>query len=227
MAGGHDEPDRCTPPMTQPPHLAIFAKPPRLGRVKRRLAAGIGWIEATRFYRIGLAALLRRLGRDRRWRTGVWLDALGPTSQPARLRISGAKIAIHDQGRGDLGARMAKAFRDLPPGPVVLIGSDIPDVEPHHIEKAFRALKRCDAVLGPATDGGYWLIGLKGRARRTGAFQGIRWSSGFTFADQMRKLENFRVGLLDVLADVDTPDDYKRWRRGRAKACGRLNRRRL
>lgn len=201
--------------MTAPPHLAIFAKQPRLGRVKRRLAAGVGWVEATRFYRSGLAALLRRLGSDRRWRTGLWLDN-GRFSNGAAIRVvSRGKPVIHDQGRGDLGARMARAFRKLPPGPVVLIGSDVPAIEPRHVAAAFRALQRCDAVLGPAADGGYWLIGLKGRARRAGVFQGIRWSSAFAFADQMKKLGDYRVGVLDVLADVDTPDDYKRWRRGR------------
>ena len=203
--------------------LAIFLRPPRLGRVKSRLAAGIGWVEATRFFRANVAALVRRLGRDPRWRISLWLD----TPRPSQISIApglttgvAKNVSRYTQGPGDLGARMARTFARLPPGRVVLIGSDIPDIEPCHIARTFKALERYDAVLGPAADGGYWLVGLRGRARRAGARRGgvfcqVRWSSAFALADQLRNLKDFRVGLLDVLADIDTPDDYARWRRAR------------
>jgi rSAM/selenodomain-associated transferase 1 len=212
------------------PQLAIFIKPARLGRVKGRLAAGIGWVEATRFFRANVAMMLRRLGRDRRWRVSLWLDAPGSDwPRPVQTRVAPGRgwnlprYAHHyTQGQGDLGQRMARTFARLPTRRsqerVVLIGSDIPEIEPRHIAAAFKALARLDAVLGPAADGGYWLIGMRGRARRAGTaragiFHQVRWSSPFALADQLRNLKDFRVGLLDVLADIDTPGDYARWRR--------------
>ena len=107
-------------------HLVVMARLPRLGRVKTRLAADIGAQAALRFYRSQTAALLARLGRDARWRT--WL-AITPEAAawrcPPPWRFRGATIG---QGGGDLGQRMGRLFRVLPPGPVVIVGSDIPAI---------------------------------------------------------------------------------------------------
>lgn len=190
-------------------HLVVMAKAPVAGAVKSRLAAEIGVAEATRFYRVALSRLLRRLKRDSRWRT--WLavtpDAsLAAPSWPVAL----PRIA---QGSGDLGARMQRVFDRLPPGPAVIIGSDIPDLGACHVAEAFRRLGRCDAILGPAEDGGYWLVGLRRRPAIARIFAGVRWSSRYALADTLANSRGLKVGFLEKLADVDTAAEWQRWRR--------------
>lgn len=189
-------------------HLIVFARPPRFGRGKRRLAKSIGSGAAWRFYRTALSALLRRLHRDRRWI--LWLAvtpdrAAGERGWPVRTRRIG-------QGGGDLGQRMARALRERSCGPAVLIGSDIPDIRRADIAAAFRSLGRNDVVFGPARDGGYWLVG----ARRTAAlprtlFAGVRWSTPHALADTVAGLRpGTKVGLLATMEDVDDHDSYQR-----------------
>ncbi len=194
-------------------HLIVFARPPRLGRGKRRLAKDVGPVAAWRFYRTALSALLLRLRRDARWI--LWLAvtpdrSAGERGWPVRARRIG-------QGGGDLGQRMARALRKFPCGPAVLIGSDIPGVQPADIAAAFRRLGRNDVVFGPARDGGYWLVG----ARRTGAlprtlFAGVRWSTPHALADTMAGLPpGTKVGLLATMEDVDDLESYRRvWMEG-------------
>jgi uncharacterized protein len=190
-------------------HLVVFLRAPRLGRVKSRLAAGIGALAALRFYRDTSARLLRRLARDARWRTELWVtperDLKGrwPVRAPRR-----------GQGGGDLGRRMARVFATLPPGPAVIIGSDIPAIGRAHVAAAFRALGRSEAVFGPAADGGYWLVGMRRRPRvPRGLFMRVRWSSRHALADTLAGLpRGMSVAMLETLADVDDADDYARWR---------------
>ena len=194
-------------------HLVIFTRAPRLGRVKRRLGRDIGAVAATAFYRRTLFAMTRRLAGDGRWR--CWLavtpdrDAGVPGLWPAGCR---ARLR---QGPGDLGARMARSMSDLPPGPVVLVGADIPDIQPGHVAAAFRALGRHDAVFGPAADGGYWLVGLRRRPRVVDIFRGVRWSGPDALADTLANLERgASAALLEVLSDVDDGEGYKAFRTG-------------
>jgi rSAM/selenodomain-associated transferase 1 len=191
-------------------HLVVFARRPRLGRVKRRLAAGIGAPAALRLYRRLLARTLARLGRLARWR--CWL-AVTPDRETAGWPRPWRPIG---QGSGDLGRRMARplgrrAPGRLPPGPVVIVGSDIPDLGRRHALAAFAALGRADLVFGPAEDGGYWLVGLSARARILDPFRGVRWSTAHALADTRANLDGrWRVALLERLADLDEPEDLKR-----------------
>ncbi|MBM3490412.1 MAG: glycosyltransferase [Alphaproteobacteria bacterium] len=186
-------------------HLILFAKAPRLGSAKRRLAAELGALAAWRFHRGTLAAVARRLGGDRRWRT--WL-ALTPDHWPGGRRLVPHALPGLAQGRGDLGQRMARALRAPPRGPAVLIGADIPAVRPAHIAAAFRALGHADAVFGPATDGGYWLVGLARRRTMPGLFHNVRWSSPWALADTLRNLPaHRRAAQVARLHDVDTAAD--------------------
>lgn len=184
-------------------HLIVFAREPRIGRVKRRLAAGLGKVQATFWYRRHLQALLRRLGGTKRWRRHLFV-----TPRTARrAAIWPAGWTLHVQRSGDLGQRMHHALSAPTKGPVVLIGSDIPDVAPRHIHEAFRALGHADAVFGPAADGGYWLIGLA-RRRAPAPFGPIRWSSPHALADTLDRLDRrARIVFLETLRDVDTVDD--------------------
>lgn len=197
-----------------PRHVVVFVKAPRLGQVKSRLAAGIGALPALRFYREITARVLRTLGRDPRWRT-----VMATTPSRARhRRFWDRRLPRLDQGEGDLGRRMAHAFGILPKGPVVIVGSDIPALSRRHVAAAFQALGRHDAVLGPARDGGYWLIGLKrSRPMPAGLFEGVRWSSAHALADTRASLpRRYSVALLETLEDVDDLESYRRWRAAEA-----------
>lgn len=196
--------------MTPARHLVVFLRAPRLGRVKSRLAAGIGALGALRFYRLATAQLLRRLGRDRRWRCHVWITPDRAARRPPW------RVAAQWQGQrgGNLGRRMTRVFRLLPPGPAVIIGSDIPAIRAAHIAAAFRALGSHEAVFGPATDGGYWLVGLRRRPRVPHRlFERVRWSSEHALADTRAGLpREMSVALLETLEDVDDAGAYRRWR---------------
>ena len=191
-------------------HLVIFARAPRLGTVKRRLARDIGTVGAWRFHRHGTAALLRRLARDPRWR--CWLAVT-----PDRAAFTGRGLwpgarYLAAQGPGDLGARMGRVLQSLPPGPVVIVGSDIPGIRARHVAEAFDRLGRHDWVIGPADDGGYWLIGARRRPALRPPFAGVAWGGDQVLARTLANLAGQDVAFLEELIDVDTGADLRRWK---------------
>jgi rSAM/selenodomain-associated transferase 1 len=192
-------------------YLLVFAKAPALGRVKTRLAHGIGHAGALAFYRRALTRLLRRVARDRRWTT---ILVVTPDRSARAARVWPMRLPRCAQGAGDLGARMGRAFRDLPKGRVVIIGADIPDITADHVARAFAALGNADAVFGPARDGGYWLIGAKGAMRAADMFARVRWSTAHALADTRANLNGRRVALLDVLDDIDDARAYRAFLKG-------------
>ena len=185
--------------------LIVMVKAPVAGRVKTRLAAGVGVPLATAFYRNSSNAVIGRLSRDSRWST-----VLSVSPDSAVGRAPWPKLTQIPQGRGDLGTRMENAFRALPPGPAVLIGSDIPGIEPKHIATAFRRLGENDVVFGPAEDGGYWLVGMARRRPVLNPFKGVPWSSDRTLSENLRILGRYRTAMVDRLGDVDTSEEYHR-----------------
>jgi glycosyltransferase A (GT-A) superfamily protein (DUF2064 family) len=98
---------------------------------------------------------------------------------------------------------MKRVAECLTPGPVVIVGTDIPRLRAHHVARAFAALGNCDAVLGPAMDGGYWMIGLRRRPRFIAPFRAVRWSSEHALDDTLANLRGHIVAVLDQLEDVD------------------------
>jgi hypothetical protein len=190
--------------------LVIFLKEPRPGRVKTRLGREIGMTDAAWWFRHQSARLIRRLGGDRRWRTVL---AVSPDNEGLASRVWPAHLPRWPQGQGDLGGRMARALQGMPPGPVIIVGADIPGVTPAHVAAGFSLLGRHDAVLGPAPDGGYWMIGLRrgGRAMPMGLFQGVRWSTSHALADTVAGLAPLHVGFGATLRDVDEAADLQAW----------------
>ncbi len=191
-------------------HLVIMAKKPEAGRVKTRLARQIGTAEALRGYRAILAATLRQLGSDPRWRT--WL-AVSPDAS-ATSPVWPANIDIFAQGNGGLGERMQRIFDTLPGGPVMIVGSDIPGIHADEIARGFKLLGKNDAAIGPAPDGGFWLIGLKRFPRIVKPFHNVRWSSTHARRDTLQNLEGLHVGELATRRDIDTSEDYRDWLAG-------------
>ncbi|MDW8397250.1 MAG: TIGR04282 family arsenosugar biosynthesis glycosyltransferase [Acetobacteraceae bacterium] len=196
--------------------VLLFARAPRLGQVKRRLARGIGPRAALAFYRETLAAALGRIVPVRRWKT-----LLAVTPDRARARWP-RRCPVLFQGPGDLGARLDRATR--PFRRVVVVGTDVPGLSAEDIRAAFRALGRADAVFGPAEDGGFWLVGLSPR-RPARPFAAVRWSTEHALADTLANFHGRRIALLRTLRDVDTAEDLAALRAGQpppAAATGRL-----
>ncbi len=179
--------------------LIIMVKEPRMGAVKTRLAREIGTVAAVKFYRTVSLILIRRLANDPRWRTTL---AVSPDIAVAS-RLWPSYVPRVPQGRGNIGERMERLLLSQGHGPAILIGSDIPAVRPHHIAEAFQLLKRNDAVLGAAEDGGFWLAGLNRHTRFQRPFRGGRWSSPHALADTLANLKTHKVGFAETLFDVD------------------------
>ncbi|HEX2113246.1 MAG TPA: TIGR04282 family arsenosugar biosynthesis glycosyltransferase [Alphaproteobacteria bacterium] len=190
--------------------LVVFAKAPALGRVKSRLARGIGSAAALAFYRRTLARLLKCVAKDRRWETVLVVSPDAASRKPA---LWPTRAQCLPQGGGDLGMRMGRVFRRLPKGYVVIIGADIPDIRADHVARAFAALGTSDFVFGPARDGGYWLIGAKGAARNAAMFANVRWSTAHALADTVANLGAWKMAELDMLDDIDDAPAYRRYLR--------------
>jgi rSAM/selenodomain-associated transferase 1 len=178
----------------------VFARAPRLGTVKRRLAAGIGASAALRFYRATLGTTLRRLAADRRFRTVL---AITPEGSRGPWRRG---LPTVGQGHGDLGARMHRAVRRHPRSRVAIVGADIPELRADDVAAALRKLRGCDACFGPAEDGGYWLAAL-GPRRPEKPFARVRWSGPHALADTLKNFRRHSVVFARTLRDVDTAAD--------------------
>jgi rSAM/selenodomain-associated transferase 1 len=187
--------------------LIIFLKAPRPGQVKTRLAKTIGADAACAAYRQLIETVLNRVsslpGVHLRYAPDDAFAEIQPWLRP------GWKAAA--QGLGDLGERLHAAFVETfnrGAERVVVIGSDCPGVSARDIETAWAALKGNDVVIGPATDGGYWLIGL--RELQPALFKEMAWSTKTVFQETVKrcKTAGLSVKLLRELADVDTEADW-------------------
>ena len=194
--------------------LIVMLKEPHPGRVKTRLGRDMGMVGAAWWFRHQVMRLLREID-DPRWQVTL---AVSPDAEGLQSRVWPLRFARVAQGRGDLGDRMGRIMRSCPPGPVCIIGGDIPGIRAAHIARAFKALGRNEAVFGPAPDGGYWLVGLKRVQVPATLFQGVRWSSEHALADTIQSLGGARVVLVDRLRDVDTIADLGAARRALAFA---------
>lgn len=183
--------------------LVIMCKDPRPGRVKTRLAADIGTLAAALWVRRQIANMARGLTHPH-WDI---VFAVAPDRAIASRLLP--HVARLPQGGGDLGDRMIRAFRSAPRGPVLIVGTDIPDLTRNHVRRGFDLIARQKAVIGPATDGGFWAIGLDTRRPiPANLFAGVRWSTEHALSDTLATCPN--PALLPVLADVDTAEDLAR-----------------
>lgn len=181
-----------------------MSKAPRIGRTKTRLARDIGLVRAWGFHRQTLFKTARTL-KDRRW--ACWL-CVTPDRVQFDLKQWPPGWTLIPQGQGDLGDRMLRPWLSLPPGPVVIVGSDIPGITTTHIAGAFEALGENDLVFGPATDGGYWLVGAKRRPHVINPFTNVRWSSEHALNDTIAGAPvGTKIGFVETLSDVDVEAD--------------------
>jgi uncharacterized protein len=201
--------------MSPPPHnrtgrvLGLFAKRPEPGRVKTRLAAETSPEWATQVADAFLRDTVARLAHSDARRVVVFApaDAGGFFTDLAEGRFT-----LTPQDEGDLGRRLGSfvgAELQRGAGAVVVVGTDSPTLPPALVEQAFRELDRADVVLGPATDGGYYLVGC---ARRLPpVFEGVTWGGRRVLAETVARLTDpgWRLAVLPPWYDVDTLDDWQ------------------
>lgn len=192
--------------------LIVFAKAPRAGRVKTRLAAAIGEDGALAVHRrlllrtVAVAAAIEPLA--------VTLAVDGEDDGTLAGLAATRHWTIRAQRGADLGARMDAAFADAfatGADRVVLVGSDCPVLRPDDLLRSFAALERHDAVFVPAEDGGYVLVGL---VRPLSAiFDGVAWSRSDVMAVTRERLHAGSIAFAELRTvwDVDRPEDVHRW----------------
>lgn len=183
--------------------IVLFARYPEPGKAKTRMIPLLG--------AAGAADLHRRL-------TERTVAAVRASGLPLEVRATGAAaarftdwlgdVAVIDQGEGSLGERLDRAG---PPYPTIFIGADAPDLSGDLLRDAADALADAPAAIGPAEDGGYWLLGL--RETVAAVFDGIDWGTDAVFAQTLARLEATGMApvILPRLADCDRPEDLARW----------------
>jgi glycosyltransferase A (GT-A) superfamily protein (DUF2064 family) len=188
------------------PTVVFMVKVPVIGRAKTRLAKSIGGVAATRFYRSASAAVIKRISRDTRWRTVL---AVAPDHTRFSPVWPGG-LARMGQGGGGLGHRMQAVMMSLPPGPVAIIGTDIPAVRPSHVAALFHAARRQGVAFGPAADGGYWAVVLRRTPLLLTPFAEARWSTEHALSDTCNALpRGVSPAMCAVLEDVDDAHAYR------------------
>lgn len=185
--------------------LGIFVKVPEPGRVKTRLTPPLTGEEACRLYTAFITDLFGRLSRIKKLSGTVFYHGDDPDNLTNFIPTRYATLPQRGQTLGD---RLAAAFDDLLAGggeTAVIIGSDSPDLPVQYIKRAFLKLKHKDVVLGPAADGGYYLVGLKKPA--PAIFEDIEWGGPLVLSRTVERVESqgLTLSLLPLWYDVDTP----------------------
>ena len=185
--------------------LIIFTKNPELGKCKTRLAKSIGDTAALEVYKKLLqhtAKVTQDLSADK-----VVFNNTEPIDQDD---FSSTHFSKKNQRGDDLGEKMSNAFQGGFQNnyeKVVIIGSDLYDLQTRDIDEAFLQLTHNDYVIGPAKDGGYYLLGMKKFTPEV--FQEINWSTATVLKETLHILKNKKVALLTQKNDIDTIDDIK------------------
>ena len=187
--------------------VLVFQKNEVLGKVKTRLAVGMGELRALEIYRQLIQLTYSALETIP---VPVWTYFSDFIPETVTTRVEKSFV---QQGQ-DLGGRMANAFnRSFESGmeKVVLIGTDCPTLQAQDLLHAFAALNKSDLVLGPASDGGYYLIGMKCRASYL--FEGIAWSTSQVLSQtvDVAAKHGLTTTLLREQDDVDTQEDWLRY----------------
>jgi rSAM/selenodomain-associated transferase 1 len=194
--------------MTQVKNLLIFIKYPTPGKVKTRLGRALGPETAARLYRSMAEGIVKRLvSQPHYFDTTIFYHP--PDKALGFKAWLGSDLSYAPQQGKDLGERMYNAFAATYPRRAVLIGSDCPEITVEIILQAFQALESYDTVIGPSTDGGYYLIGLC--RPRAELFQDIDWGTSKVFHQTIKKTEALQLSchILPTLRDVDVLEDLQ------------------
>lgn len=192
--------------------LIVFTRYPEPGQTKTRLIPALGAAGAATLQRQMTEHTLRQ-ARQLVTRRAVWLEVrYEGGDQTAMQYWLGAELTLRPQGGGDLGARLQWAMQaafDEEFDRVVVIGTDCPELSVDILEEAFRALRNNEVVIGPAADGGYYLIGFSCPLEML--FQDIAWGTETVLATTLAKAAEMGIVpfLLPTLNDIDRPEDLR------------------
>lgn len=188
--------------------LVLFTRYPKPAKAKTRLIPSMGEKGAAEIHRLLTEKTIQTLRKA----------AVGNQNTVVEIRYTGGKtdqfsrwlgddVEYVSQCGGDLTARLLDA---LDPAPAIFFGSDTPDLSPSIVKEAVDALESHDTVIGPAEDGGYYLIGMK---ERHDIFTNVPWSTEKVFDETISKLDTAALSrhILPVLSDCDRPEDLLRW----------------
>ncbi|UBF25509.1 TIGR04282 family arsenosugar biosynthesis glycosyltransferase [Kovacikia minuta CCNUW1] len=197
-------------------HLIVFTRYPEPGKAKTRLIPVLGAEGAAELHRQMAEHTLAQIRGLQAIRT-LKVEVRFAGGDAARMQSwLGANLDYQVQPEGDLGDRMFQSFQSAynnGSDATLIIGTDCPELDTLLMQKAFQTLHHHDLVLGPATDGGYYLIGLHHPIPEL--FQGIAWSTSQVLSQTVAIAErlNLAIAYLPTLSDVDHPQDLKIWQR--------------
>ncbi len=186
------------------PRLVLFARYPMPGVCKTRLIPALGPEGAANLHRHLTERTVRVLGA-----TGLTVTVAFTGDEASRFADwLGPDVALVEQVDGGLTERLLAC---LDPAPVIFFGADTPDLASHHVKAAIAALELHDVVIGPAEDGGYYLIGM--RRALPELLIDMPWSTDQVLPETLGRLERSGIVpvLLETLADCDRPEDLARW----------------
>jgi rSAM/selenodomain-associated transferase 2/rSAM/selenodomain-associated transferase 1 len=217
-------------PAARPERLIVFTRFPEPGKTKTRLIPALGARGAARLQRQMTEHLMATAAKLSN-RPGLAVEVYHEGGNTGLMQgWLGSQFAYRPQGTGDIGRRMLRAFEDAFQDGIVgavIIGSDIPQISANIIQQAFEGLQKNELVLGPAHDGGYYLIGMKNSIPAETChrlFEGINWGTGSVLSQTVQTAgrSELRFILLDPLGDVDSPVDLHIWqnvKKNAAKPC--------
>ena len=195
-------------------HVIIYARKPEAHKSKTRLGASIGYQQAAGVYARLLFSYLEDLLRSEVLKSVCFTLSVADPESEAFFAAAYPELRVVRQVEAGLGERMQNSFEDvyaLGAEAAVLTGSDIPFLGASQVAETFRILENNDLVLGPAEDGGYFLVGM----RRPGwnVFEGIPWSTKDVLAKTMEKTDSLGLNCeyLPLAFDLDVEADYHRW----------------
>jgi len=201
---------------TRPDRIIVFGRYPVPGRTKTRLIQALGPTGAGDLHRRMTEDTVKKV-KEMASQRSIHVELCFEGGSVGKMRRwLGSDMIFSHQEPGDLGERMYLAFRKAFHGGcrrVVLLGTDIPQLRTDILEEAFNALMENDLVIGPSSDGGYWLMGLN---RPVNLFQGLNWGSRAVLEKtiSLAKRHDLKVHRLETLTDIDTVEDLKQWRPG-------------
>jgi rSAM/selenodomain-associated transferase 1 len=188
--------------------IVMLMKAPQQGKVKTRLAKVLGEIKALEIYKLSVNRMFKTLNTlNLKWKIAYY-----PPNTKNFISEQFGSFEGFPQIEGDLGTKMAAIFEQefKNTNKVILIGSDAPQIDKKLLEKAFLKLDTHDCVIGPAQDGGYYLIGFKNTGYTSLVFEDMNWSTSSVYGKTLKRLINKKVYRLQTLCDLDTVEDYEK-----------------